>query len=236
MLRYFGTKSNKAKFYPTPLYDTIIEPFAGVAGYSLRHWKKRVILVDRDEKIIRVWRWLQKAKANTLLTLPWNAKIGDNLTKFNYDCKEAYIFFCLVSGSSGSVKLKILNNFQERPFQANKKRKQEIISIPEHIQDWTFIHGDYHALANIEATWFIDPPYQFGGENYVQGNKKLNYSELAEWCRSRRGQVIVCENTAATWMDFQSMKITSHNHYHKTTEAIWSNKPLDYDWQQLPLL
>lgn len=34
---YFGGKYRIAPRYPKPQYNTIIEPFAGSAGYSLRY-------------------------------------------------------------------------------------------------------------------------------------------------------------------------------------------------------
>lgn len=35
MWSYYGTKKKIAKYYPSPQYDKIIEPFAGAAQYSL---------------------------------------------------------------------------------------------------------------------------------------------------------------------------------------------------------
>jgi len=40
---------------------------------------------------------------------------------------------------------------------------------------------------------------------------------------SRNGQVIVCENTKADWMDFKPLKKMKGS-LHTTTEAIWTNK------------
>jgi len=31
----------------------------------------------------------------------------------------------------------------------------------------------------------------------------VDYQSLSTWCRSRTGQVIVCENSNANWMEFQ---------------------------------
>jgi site-specific DNA-adenine methylase len=42
MWSYYGGKSKIVQYYPDPKYDTIIEPFAGSAQYSLYgdNWKK----------------------------------------------------------------------------------------------------------------------------------------------------------------------------------------------------
>ena len=87
--------------------------------------------------------------------------------------------------------------------------------------------GSYDEIQNQEATWFIDPPYQFGGEYYIKSNKHLNFEKLGDWCQSRSGQVIVCENTKATWLPFYPMRDMQGSQY-KTTEAIWSNYRHDF--------
>ena len=96
------------------------------------------------------------------------------------------------------------------------------------IRHWKIIHGSYEDLENVEATWFIDPPYKFGGEHYKESSKNLDFAELGKWCKSRNGQVIVCENTKADWLPFLPMKEMSGSK-HKTIEAIWSNHKTNYD-------
>jgi len=83
-------------------------------------------------------------------------------------------------------------------------------------------------LENVEATWFIDPPYEFGGHEYKCSNKNIDFDKLAEWCKERNGQAIVCENTKATWLPFKPMKEMQGTMF-KTTEAIWSNIPTNFD-------
>ena len=43
---YYGGKWRAAPRYPRPMHDTIIEPFAGAAGYSLRYPDRNVVLVE----------------------------------------------------------------------------------------------------------------------------------------------------------------------------------------------
>ena len=105
--------------------------------------------------------------------------------------------------------------------------KNRIAKDLHKIRHWDIRCGDYRDAQNEECTWFIDPPYLFGGEYYRLGNKNIDYSELAEWCKSRLGQVIVCENTKANWLPFTPLK-SMHGSKHTTTEAIWCS-----DFQQL---
>jgi hypothetical protein len=62
---YFGGKKALAKHYPPPAEHTIIEPFAGSAGYAL-HWatpQHRVILIEKDPAVYALWRRLQSPDA-----------------------------------------------------------------------------------------------------------------------------------------------------------------------------
>jgi 16S rRNA G966 N2-methylase RsmD len=103
------------------------------------------------------------------------------------------------------------------------------------IRHWNIKLGDYKELQNEKATWFIDPPYMFGGEHqYKFGNKNLDFNKLGEWCKSRNGQIIVCENSKADWLDFKPI-IKMQGTIHKTTEVIWSNVPTEFDYQMQSL-
>ena len=51
MFSYFGSKYKLAKHYGAPRFDTVIEPFAGSAAYSLYWEPKNVILYDANPEI-----------------------------------------------------------------------------------------------------------------------------------------------------------------------------------------
>ena len=66
------------------MFDTIIEPFAGSAAYSLHNdnWKKDVILIEKDERVYKIWKWLiKKATPKEILEMP-TLKIGDHTSEF----------------------------------------------------------------------------------------------------------------------------------------------------------
>lgn len=70
LFKYFGSKCRSGKYYPAPRYSTIIEPFAGGAGYSLRYRDRNVILLDLDDELIRLWQWLITADPAEIAALP----------------------------------------------------------------------------------------------------------------------------------------------------------------------
>ncbi len=97
------------------------------------------------------------------------------------------------------------------------------------IKHWKIIHDDYFNYGNVLATWFIDPPYQKGGQYYY--HNKIDYELLSKWCLERNGFVIVCENTGANWLPFKPM-VNMRGSSKCTTEAIWCNERTSYDYEQ----
>lgn len=105
------------------------------------------------------------------------------------------------------------------------------------IKHWKIINGSYIDQENITATWFVDPPYQFGGEHqYKFNNKQIDFTALAEWCKIRKGQVLVCENTKANWLPFIPLK-SNLGANNTNIEALWTNdKDEDYKfYKPVPL-
>ena len=78
------------------------------------------------------------------------------------------------------------------------------------IRHWEIRCGDYLDLPDEVsapdgrvATWFVDPPYQQAGRHYR--TNIVDYQQLGEWCRSRVGLTIACENDGATWLPFKEL-------------------------------
>ena len=122
------------------------------------------------------------------------------------------------------------------PFRGGKLEpiKKKIADNLFKIKHWKIELGTYEELNNENATWFIDPPYQFGGHKYPCSNKKIDYTILRQWIEGRQGQVIVCENTKANWMNFLPLKEMRGSMF-KTAEAIWTNHKTNYDAVQQTL-
>jgi len=67
---FYGGKWRAAPHYDGPIYDTIVEPFAGAAGYSVRYFDRKVILVEKDPVVASVWRFLIRSSASDIRNLP----------------------------------------------------------------------------------------------------------------------------------------------------------------------
>lgn len=220
MWSYYGTKKRIAKYYPEPKYNTIIEPFCGAAQYSLfgNNWKKNVILIDKYKLIVDLWKWLIQVSEEEIINLPLLNE-GDNLNNYpnlSINAKNLIGFYINSGSASPKKTVKKFNGW-------NENRKFEIADNLKKIRHWKVFWNEWINIPNKEATWYIDPPYQFGGEWYRENNKKLDYLKLSDWCKSRKGQVIVCENSSATWMDFKPL-VEMKGQKHKTLEVIWTNE------------
>ena len=214
-------------YYPPPKHKRIIEPFAGSARYSLKYWQNDVLLVDKYPVIVGIWNYLIQATKADILSLP-DLKTGDNVDSFNLSQEEKWLIgFCINGGSAQPKKT-------AKDYNTWGEAKIRIADDVQKIKHWKAILGSYDELENEEATWFIDPPYQFGGHEYKCSNKNIDFAKLAEWCMSRNGQVIVCENTKADWLPFKPM-VEMQGTMFRTTEAIWSNQRTNYDAVQQSL-
>lgn len=221
MFYFYGRKHRIADKYPEPQYDTIIEPFSGSAAYSMLYSDKKVILNDKDEKVYKTWKYLISVSPEEIMGLPLLVKgqcLNDSEYDYLTDEQKHLIGFFLNPGSS--VPKKSPGNY----CAWNDKNKKLLTENIEKVRHWKIFHGDYTELENIEATWFIDPPYQGrGGQYYRHGNKNFDFDSLRKWILSRKGQVIVCENSEATWMNFKPL-VDIKGQLHKTTEVIWTNE------------
>jgi len=229
MFSYYGSKSKIVDCYPVPKHKKIIEPFAGSARYSLRYWQNDVLLLDKYPVIVEVWNYLKNVSESDIKRLPKLDK-GQSIDDYELsDIERKFMGFMVQDGTTGMRKT--------ASYFAVKRMDEKfnfVIKNLHKIKHWEIKLGSYDELENQEATWFIDPPYQFGGHEYKCSNKNIDFSKLSQWCMSRNGQVIVCENTKADWMQFKPM-LEMQGTMFRTTEAIWSNEKTVYDNEQLNL-
>jgi hypothetical protein len=235
MWSYYGAKTNLVGLYPKPKHDLIIEPFAGSARYSLRYFDREIILIDKYISLVNIWKWLQKCSTHDILSLP-DLKRTDLISDQKLDCKEAedLLGFIIGCGAERPRNMPTSRKTTQRPKHVRSSLERIAKNLFK-IKNWTIIQGDYSISPEIEATWFIDPPYQFGGAAYVESSRNIDFKKLSTWCKNRLGQVIVCENTKADWMVFNAIKDQRGSVY-TTTEAMWSNEKLNYSGTQLKLI
>lgn len=224
---YFGSKFRLAKFYPKPIHETIIEPFAGSAGYSLLHYKNNVILYDTYEPIIQLWNYLINVKEEEILSLPVDYKnepFSKNNPVSNLDiCEEAKILigFWLTESQSYSSTYPLSKS---RGGNWSDRKKKLIASQLKNIRHWKADFKDYKNIdENLDnITWYVDPPYFDAGKRYKLN--KIDYNHLGSWCKSKTGQIIVCEQNEANWLDFVPLQRHTNASNKKYMELLWINE------------
>jgi site-specific DNA-adenine methylase len=238
---YYGAKFRAARHYPPPMHDTIIEPFAGAAGYSMHYWDRDVILVDLDECIAGVWDLLIEWSPDDIRALPLVDQ-DTNIRELDVPPAAQWLigYWCGCGCPHPRVTPTAWHlqdeSYRNKTWSADTR--EHVALVCERVSHWTVIHGSYIDAPETEATWFVDPPYQDQGKHYRHGSRDLDYSALADWCRARRGQVMVCEQDGADWLpfeplaDFQSAWRPATGAQTKT-EVMWSN--MQNPWPQLKL-
>lgn len=213
---YGGKWRDTLKFYPPPRHKTIVEPFAGSAGYAVRHHDRQVILGEKDPVIFGVWDYLIKTPASEILAIP-DLEDGQSVSDLEV-CQEArwLVGFWLNraaarprTGPSAWMR----EGIRPGSFWGDRVRNT-IASQVGRIRHWKVYNCSYEKIPwTAEATWFIDPPYQKQGRHYHYGANDIDFEALGAWSRERHGQVIVCEQDGADWLPFRTLAMT------KTTRA-----------------
>lgn len=220
---FYGGKWRAAPRYPAPEGDLLIEPFAGAAGYAVRHHERQVVLYEADPVLAGVWDYLINVDPDEVRALPLDFGSVDDLL-IPQEAKWL-IGFWLNKGAAQPCKTPSawmrlgthVNSYWGATI------RDRIANQVGAISHWKIHNASYEDAPDVSATWFVDPPYEKAGKHYRF--RDIDYQALATWCRARRGLTIVCENSGATWLPFQD------NHTAKSTpgargkgysrEAVW---------------
>jgi|7_EtaG_2_1085326.scaffolds.fasta_scaffold00174_14 hypothetical protein len=211
--RYYGGKWRAAPRYPRPEQETIVEPFAGAAGYSCRYPSRRVILIDASPIICGIWRYLIAASPSEILALP-DIPEGGTVDDMGV-CQEARWLAGFWCNNGAAAPCKSPSAWAREHEDRGKqgpwagwgwKARKRIAADVQHICHWQVIQGAYTSAPDIEATWMVDPPYQTAaGRHYKE--QVTDYAALGEWVQTRQGQIIACDQQGADWLPW-NRKIT----------------------------
>lgn len=227
MFYFYGGKRRLARFYPPPQHNVVVEPLAGSASYSVTHLvpvkgvrtAERALLIEKDPRVCELWERLLAMDPDKLLDYPI-PKAGERTSDFLY----------MTSACSNRIARTEEMTVTTRMPVVLKRMFRQIAAVLPHVKGRVeIIQGDYSEAPDIEATWFIDPPYhvdgrpQSRGMGYAEGcnSFSLDYDALAAWCRQRAGQKIVCEQHGADWLPFEHLRPARTSIGNKVTEVVW---------------
>lgn len=214
---FFGGKWKLATRYPAPSRPLIVEPFAGSAGYATRYADRDVVLVDRDPTIAAIWRWLITVSVDEVMSLPLDPSDRSSLHRAPRDLIGFWCARGRTRPANTTSSAWLRSGKWPASFWGEYARARIAEQVPL-IRHWRIIEGDYTEAPDVDATWFVDPPY-IGSRRYPA--RVEDYAHLASWTRSRRGQVIACEQSGATWLPFSKFRRTTNISRGTTVEAIW---------------
>lgn len=227
LFSFYGSKFRAAKLYPPPAHSRLIEPFAGSAGYACLYHQLAVHLYDISPEVCGVWDFLIHASRQDILDLPITHDPASAAI-----CQEAkWLIGFWISRASEYPRTRpsswAVKHQHDHGGFWDKNTRAEIADSVELIRHWRVHNSCYSSIINITAAWFIDPPYSSkAGRSYRSG--RPDFSHLAAWSQSRRGQVIVCEHNSASWLPFSPLFTAKScngkgKHDQTSRELIWTN-------------
>lgn len=218
MFYYYGRKKKIGNKYKLSTKDIIIEPFAGSAAYSLRkeNINKNVILFEKSKRIYDLWKWLiEVAEYDDIIKLG-NIKKGDKVNEFIKILHSA-------SKRAFDYKTITVTSVMEANWNSNLPKMAELVGKIKH---WKIYNNCYseidNVVGNLDSCWFVDPPYKGdAGTGYSHSSKDIDYDKLSEWCKNRKGDVIVCEGLDANWLPFEKLTQQSTINGKKNNELVY---------------
>ncbi len=226
LFKWFGSKWLASKLYPAPLYDQIVERFAGCAGYSLRHAERQVSIWEDNPDLRALWTWLiGPATGEEIFSIPCGISVGADIRQLGLSEGQALLLRHWQRTNNVGTCWTI-SPWGNLPGQWTERTRERVAREVELVKHWRLSRR-----APARATHFVDPPYFY---NYRYGFKSFDYAalgrELAELRHPR--QLIVCEaacpktGAVPTWLPFTpfARRVTSRrasgNHHH-SSELIY---------------
>lgn len=235
-ISYYGGKSKIAHLYPAPDHRLIIEPFAGSAAYAWLHRKaddgtsRDVWLNDLDPRTYSIWKFLTTEGALDAVEayVPDEVRAGTKISEIIPSDLPGLVEVCRAEANQGTQGARGVHDQVTSMGAKCWKVKRKLREVIPEVANWKITNESYKDLFNVEATWFVDPPYSNSAGNRYRTND-VDYAELGWWCLNRKGQVIVCENLGATWLDFQPIehpRVSIRSRYQKADakEVMWTNQ------------
>lgn len=234
LFKWFGSKWTASKHYPAPTHEVLFEPFAGSAGYGLRHHTKKVVLAESDVHIRRLWRWLiSEAKESDIRDLPVNLPEGTDIRTLGLNMGQALLMKTW-QRTNNVGDCWTVSSWGNKPGQWTENTRSRVANEFHLVKHWLVADDGLALMRNtvVPATWFIDPPYQ---HNYQYRAAPLDYDGLAGLVDRLEGQVIVCEAACPktgqlpSWLPFEPFRTTvtsrrkAHNHHH-SKELIYARE------------
>jgi hypothetical protein len=229
LFKWFGSKWSASKHYPPPLHDFVIEPYAGSAGYSLRHSDRQVSLYEANPLLQKLWQWIiEEAEPRDVLQIPLGLAVKTDISAL--DLSEGQKLLLKHWQRTNNVgNCWTVSPWGHLPGQWTANTRARVAREIECVKHWKFEKPSYRKV----ATYFLDPPYQF---NYDYRLPVEDYSALASLATKeipKGSQILFCEavcpltGKVPSYLPFQAFRsqVTSRR---KATQSHHSKELLYY--------
>jgi len=222
--RWFGSKWNASKHYPSPSHRLIVEPFAGSACYSLRHYQHDCVIAEANEHLYKLWKWLiEEATEDAIRSIPLNIPEGTDIRTLGLSDGQSLLLKSW-QRTNNVGNCWTISPWGNKPGQWTATSRSRVAEQHTLIKHWKVKQCGVGLLTNFadSATWFIDPPYQY---NYKYRLPFVNdYEEFGRLVLRQKGQIIACEarcpKTGATpdYLPFEGFRetVTSRRKAHQS--------------------
>jgi|WetSurMetagenome_2_1015567.scaffolds.fasta_scaffold167467_3 hypothetical protein len=231
LFKWFGSKWNASRYYPTPAFDTIVEPYAGGAGYSCRHAARKVYLIECNLQVVSLWRWLiHEASSDDVRHIPLNLPEGTDIRTLDLG-EGPRLLLKHWQRTNNFGNCWTISAWGSRPGQWTANTRARVAEEIHEVKHWhvaTSLPSDMHITQGF-ATWFIDPPYEY---NYSYGLKNFRHEDVCNLVNNLpHAEIIACEArhprteaipTYLPFVDFRSTvtsRRSADNHHH--SREVW---------------
>jgi hypothetical protein len=188
LFKWFGSKWLASKHYPAPQHDVIFEPYAGSAGYSLRHHEKQVTIWDENSNLTALWWWLIKyAKSADVLEIPVGVPEGTDIASLGLSTGQSLLLkHWQRTNNVGTCST--ISPWGNKPGQWTENTRSRVAEELHGVKHW-----EVRRIApDRPGTYFVDPPYLY---NYRYGFKEFDHAALVQRISEipSPSQIIVCE-------------------------------------------
>jgi len=240
LFKWFGSKWLSSKHLPAPRYDTIIEPFAGGAGYSLRYADRKVVIAESNSHLHELWQWLIRDATEALIReIPLSVPVGTNILSLGLSRGQSLLLKTW-QRTNNVGDCWTISPWGNLPGQWTANTRARVASEVDAVRHWELWSNGIPVLHQCvglgakDSTFFVDPPYLY---NYqYKAPLLIGYSQLGMTVGrlAERNQVIVCEaiepktGRVPDWLPFTAWqsRVTSRRKadcQHHSKELLWTN-------------
>lgn len=227
LFKWFGSKWLASRLYPQPQHNQIFEPFAGSAGYSLRHVEREVIIFENDPLLSELWAWLiSEANTDLIMSIPLGTTVGADIREMGLT-RGQQLLLKNWQRTNNVGNCWTISPWGNKPGQWTASTRKRVAEEVNHIKHWQFRPIEFNKI----GTYFIDPPYLY---NYRYRQSGFDHKGLAVKIRGlpRASEIIACEalcpisGAAPNYLPFENFgsRVTSRRkagQHHHSNELVY---------------